>query len=328
VYAKPGLSPVRRRGFTLIEVLVVIAIIALLVSILLPTLARVRAHGRAAVCRSNERQIGEAMTAFSSEHGGWIPRGLSRHPSAGDLEDPPSWVRMIARIFGDKKSYSANFNRVPVEKWGGFTCPERSTEYPGKFLDYVINSMDHRGPIRLSDCASSPRDGTWFEVEGVTKKHVWSRPSEVIYVADAVEESWGVNDPNNNWGTLKGIRENIETVRAPVPPRQTGFDWFDVPGARGLPTYYAFFEESKQSGDPRLPRAALKMHLDRGSYGVFVDGHVEMVMPPEQDAGPQRVQQFYLRRFGVDPDVIPECTALDTTAALHPCVAGNTTWRP
>ena len=77
-----------------------------------------------------------------------------------------------------------------------------------------------------------------------------------------------------------------------------------------------------------MPRAALKMHLNRGSYGVFVDGHVEMVVPPEQSVGPQGVQQFYLRKFGVDPDVIPECTALETTAALHPCAAGNTTWRP
>ncbi|HPD28657.1 MAG TPA: prepilin-type N-terminal cleavage/methylation domain-containing protein [Phycisphaerae bacterium] len=53
-------------GFTLIEVLVVVAIIALLIAILLPSLSRAREHARRIQCASNARQIAIACT-FQSE---------------------------------------------------------------------------------------------------------------------------------------------------------------------------------------------------------------------------------------------------------------------
>ena len=56
--------PEIRRGFTLIEVLVVVAIIALLISVLLPSLVNAREEGKRAVCLSNLKQLGIATTMY------------------------------------------------------------------------------------------------------------------------------------------------------------------------------------------------------------------------------------------------------------------------
>lgn len=317
-------SSVRPAGFTLIEILVVVAIIALLISILLPSLAAARAQARTVVCGSSEKQFGIAMNAFASEHKGRVPRGISRHGSP-DSSGPINWVRMVARMFGDKNKYSENFNRVPVEKNEIFSCPERSKEYGGTFLDYVVNSIDSRGPITLDPCKQAPSTGYWYEVEGVTKIDEWQFPADTIYVTEAVEESWDIQEANNSNGTLKGIRENINRIRTPVPPTETGFDWFDVPGGRALPTLRQFAGPTSPS--KRTPRASSMMHRT-GSNGVFVDGHLELVKPPKASAGEMRVAEFYMKRFGVDRKIIPQIRALDATAAIHPCAAGDTIWRP
>ena len=62
-----------KAGFTLIELLVVIAIIALLMGILMPALSRVREMAKRSVCSSQVKQIGVAMTAYTSDYDGRMP---------------------------------------------------------------------------------------------------------------------------------------------------------------------------------------------------------------------------------------------------------------
>jgi len=65
----------RQRGYTLVEILVVIAIVAILAAIILPVFAKARGKARQTQCLSNLRQIGAALTMYTDDHDGYYTRG-------------------------------------------------------------------------------------------------------------------------------------------------------------------------------------------------------------------------------------------------------------
>ncbi len=75
------------RAFTLLELLVVMAVIALLVALLFPALGAAKRAGRRAACLSNLRQIGIAVLSYSDENDGLIPYG----PKAPPFTSPASF---------------------------------------------------------------------------------------------------------------------------------------------------------------------------------------------------------------------------------------------
>src|SRR6476646_4303280 len=63
----------RRSGFTLVELLVVIGIIAVLIGVLLPALNKAREAARQVQCLSNMKQLANAVMMYCGDNKGWMP---------------------------------------------------------------------------------------------------------------------------------------------------------------------------------------------------------------------------------------------------------------
>jgi prepilin-type processing-associated H-X9-DG protein len=95
----------------LIELLVVVSIIALLISILLPSLSRAKKQARQVACASNLRQLGQCMEMYVMQYGCYVP-------VATDKGEYGRWLRLI----GDVHSKRNEAKQSTITQLG--TCPE------------------------------------------------------------------------------------------------------------------------------------------------------------------------------------------------------------
>ena len=179
---KPS-PPVRRSAaFTLVELLVVIGIIALLISILLPSLNRAREAANSIKCLSNLRQLGMATQMFAQDHKGFMPTcsddPIARdvdtthvkfaYRSAGNVMDSySSLVTYMGRKFGDDNS----FITLPEGQAKVFQCPsdrwlDGSPSQGYAIVNNVTKTVENQGYFPCSygvnadiACLVDPKDG-------------------------------------------------------------------------------------------------------------------------------------------------------------------------
>ena len=152
-------------GFTLVELLVVVGIIALLISILLPSLNRAREAARNIKCSANLRSIGAGIEIYKVDYKGMFPaaytyagkyqQDVPAYPTAG-------YVHWSSYLFGRKQKNDTDQQAYKsTEGWQAFVCPSMgnaglppTNTYPANQLAGIPNDapgdvIDQQAP-RLS----------------------------------------------------------------------------------------------------------------------------------------------------------------------------------
>jgi prepilin-type N-terminal cleavage/methylation domain-containing protein len=124
-------------GFTLVELLVVISIIAVLLAILMPSLSKAKESARSTVCKTHIKQIMLAASLWSQDHDGYVVAGMWDVPDKdpGDGSESTEGLEAIARGASLQKYTAAK----DMAKGNLYSCPTAAAKF-GKDFYYIISS--------------------------------------------------------------------------------------------------------------------------------------------------------------------------------------------
>jgi prepilin-type N-terminal cleavage/methylation domain-containing protein len=176
----------RASGFTLVELLVVIGIIAVLIGILLPALSRAREQANTVKCAANMRQLYQAALIYSNIYKGYI---LPSRLKSGVGQATTYWCgsEVLAPLFGIKIGTSTTnmdaHNRVSRL----LDCPSNNRPKDpnsGVAVDYTYNSNfgDDRAYPDLGGSQYDPGKESWGKF-----KKISSIPQNVIMATESTE---------------------------------------------------------------------------------------------------------------------------------------------
>lgn len=186
----PALAP---RGFTLVELLTVIAVIAILAAILIPVVGSMRQSARAAACSSNMREIGKAVLLFVADNKGLLP-GIGRRPGNNGSTSSASWQDVLNVVI-----FEANLNapRPTLQRLGDtqnagqMYCPSMQpfgtgNRYPRA---YVLN-----GNVADTDVVRNP-PATWGQLLDYQKGYPFIRfatPARTVMILESERDGDGI----------------------------------------------------------------------------------------------------------------------------------------
>ncbi len=198
-----------RPGFTLIELLVSIAILAVLISMLLPAVQHARQSARATQCRSNLAQFGEAFHAYHLTHGS-LPSGsvdLQSPAVAGPDRFVWGWAVQLLPYLGEQNqsaglnaklgvmapANAAILSRVPPV----FSCPAASSDEP---IGYAGVHHDRLAPIEADN------NGVLFLNSQVRFEELVDGLHQTLLLGEATEVRWaeGTSGSLRNFGAVYG----------------------------------------------------------------------------------------------------------------------------
>jgi prepilin-type processing-associated H-X9-DG protein len=216
----------RRTAFTLVELLVVVGIVALLIAILMPSLARAREHARRVQCASNLRQVTLATIMYADRNGGVMP-GVGRFP-----HQPHDWIywgrvapydalddSAIAPYLG--RPLTAGVLRCPSDDWesreSGFKNMSGRPPYPYLF-SYTLNRYMGNWTAektRLTQVRASSEKILFVEEDVRTMVDgVWLEPYDVTVIS--VGE--GRSLVPTRWEPISARHDRVAPAEDPIPP--------------------------------------------------------------------------------------------------------------
>ena len=194
-------------GFTLVELLVVIAVIAILAALLLPAISAAKRKAQRTVCVSNLRQINLGIRMYSDD-------SHDATPSPGSAASPTNFVTLYSAYRQLMQSYlGANGASSPTDKT--FVCPA-DTFYPNHIFtddaaptEYVQQGLHETPYVDFSSYSFNGGDGRTEAIgtNGVTitrpglgnvKLSAVKHPSRTVLIAEASAFApWSWHEPSS-----------------------------------------------------------------------------------------------------------------------------------